>query len=119
MRPLHPHEKMRRLIAPRSIAIVGASSNGGGFGLATLRSLLPAQGRRFAGAVHLIHPKADAIEGQPCWRSLAQLPEPPDCVIVAVPRDAVLQVVRDSAAAGAGACIIYGSGFAETGTDEG
>ena len=102
-----------RLIEPQSIAVVGASTNGKGFGVQTLLNL-----KIFDGRVYAINPKASHIAEVPSYPSIAALPEVPDCVVLAVPREGVEAIVRDCAAAGVGAAVIYSSGFAETGKAE-
>jgi acetyl-CoA synthetase len=49
---------------------------------------------------------------------VSALPEVPDCVILAIPRDGCEAVVRECAAAGVGGLVVYASGFTETGKDE-
>lgn len=112
-RPLYRRGDLHRLLAPRSIAIVGASEKPGAFSNRTLDNLA-----HFQGQVYLVNPKYRRIGERPCYSSLAALPETPDCVIVALPREAVVDEVREAAELGAGGAIIYASGFAETGFAE-
>lgn len=107
------HEDLERLIAPRSIAIAGMSAREGSFGWTTLANL-----SGFDGPVHLVNPRHAEIAGRPCHASLAALPATPDCVVVAAGRDAAEGLVRECAEAGAGACIVYAAGYAETGKPE-
>jgi len=55
------------------------------------------------------------IDGVPAYRSLPEVPGRVDLAIIAVPAPSVLDVVRDAAASGVGACVIVSAGFAETG----
>jgi acetyl-CoA synthetase len=112
-RGVYSYEELRRLFDPRSIAVVGASPSPSSFGARTLRNLA-----RFNGAIFPINGKYQEIDGRRCWGSVAELPEAPDCVVVAVPRDGVEKVVLDAAARGAGGALIYASGYAETGREE-
>ncbi|WP_030160823.1 GNAT family N-acetyltransferase [Glycomyces sp. NRRL B-16210] len=105
---------LRPLLDPASVAVVGASRSGRGIGAEILRSLVEG---RFAGPVHPIHPEAAELEGLRARRSLADLPEPVDLVIVAVPAPAVAAVLRQAGAAGARAAVVVSSGFAETGDE--
>ncbi len=104
------------LLRPRSIAIVGASSKGGGSGNKMMES---AGTFGFKGPVQPIHPTASEISGQKCFPSLAALPQPADCVVVAVPADGVLKVIEDAAAAGVKSALVVSEGFADAATDEG
>lgn len=101
---------LSRSIEPASIAIVGASARAGSFGRRTLDNLA-----RFRGRLHLVSTTASEIDGRTCFPNVGVLPEIPDCVVVAVPRDACEAVVRDCAAAGVGGVVLYASGFSETG----
>ncbi|MFO1327177.1 MAG: acetate--CoA ligase family protein [Rubrivivax sp.] len=115
-RRLYPAAEMSRLFAPRSIAVVGVSGNPAAFGSVTARNI--AGPGRFDGPVYRINPRGGDIDGQPLYPSIAALPEVPDCVFVAVPRDAVEAVVADCAARGVGGVVLFSSGFAETGRPE-
>lgn len=103
------------LLNPRSIAVVGASPKPGSFGGAVLRNLR----RHFQGRVFPVNPQHAQIEGERCYAALAQLPETPDCLGIALPAAAVPAVLRDAAAAGIRHAIVFSSGFADLGTEEG
>lgn len=78
-----------------ALALVGVSRSGEKFGNVILRELT-SKGRR----VYPLHPVLERLDGVPCYRHFADLPEPVGGVIVSVsPADAV-GVVRDAAAAG-------------------
>ena len=112
-RQVYSHEQLRRLIAPASVAIVGLSRNEKSFGARTALNL-----SRFGGRVYGVNPSADTLYGLACHASIGAIPEPVDCAVIAVPMSAVEGVLEDCAAAGVGGCIIYASGFAETGLPE-
>jgi acyl-CoA synthetase (NDP forming) len=109
-RPLYRHADLLPLLAPRSIAIIGASGRAGSFGERTARNLAG-----FAGRLHLVNPRYETLDGRPCFPALAAVPEVPDLVVAATPMEACEQVVRDCVAAGVGALVMYAAGFAETG----
>lgn len=113
-RPLHGRAKLERLIAPRSIAIVGASPRAGAFGMRTLENLANYKGRIFP-----VNGKYDAIAGHKCYATLADLPESPDCVVLVVPREGVEQSLREAIAVKAGGAIVYASGYGEMERAEG
>jgi len=86
------------LLRPRSLAVVGASQRADSVGNTLIRQLV--QGG-FAGAVYPVNPKYRDVEGLTCYRALADLPEPPDQVVIAV-ADARLDAEFEAAiAAGA------------------
>src|SRR6516164_4647115 len=106
---------VRALLRPRSIALVGVSPKGGA-GARILES-----NARFAGAVPTwpVNPNYWEIAGQRCYRALAELPERPDCVVVSVPAQAVLDVVGEAIAAGIAGAFIISEGFADAANDAG
>ena len=73
------------------------------------------QRRKFGGAIFPINPKYESIHGLKSYKSIQALPEPPDCVLICVRADMVPMMLREAAEAGAGAAVIYASGFKETG----
>jgi len=112
-RPLYTRAQLDRLIAPRSIAIVGASPRAGSFGLRTLENLA-----HFRGPIWPVNAKHQKINGYACYPSLAALPGKPDLVALVVPRDGVEGALQEAAAAGAGGVVVYASGYGEMGRDE-
>jgi acetyltransferase len=114
-----PEVKRKRAVAallrPRAIALVGVSPKGGA-GARILES-----NARFAGAVPAwpVNPNYREIAGQRCYASFKELPETPDCVMISVPAQAVLDVVAAAAAAGIGAAFVISEGFADTASDAG
>lgn len=79
----------------RTLALVGASRSGRGFGNVVLREL-----RARGWKVIPVHPEAASLEGERCVPGLAALPEPVGGVIVSVPPETAVRVVREAAAAG-------------------
>ena len=99
------------LLAPRSVAVVGASARGG---IAqTVRANIDLLGS--ATRCHFVNPRYDELAGQPCYPSIAALPEVPDIVVVAVNPLRAAPVVADAAAAGVPAVIVPGGGVVEGG----
>ncbi|WP_080671619.1 bifunctional GNAT family N-acetyltransferase/acetate--CoA ligase family protein [Salinispora cortesiana] len=103
-----------RLLAPRGVAIYGASATGQGVGAAVLGHL---RDYGFTGAVVPVHPSARTVAGLPAYPSAAAAGLPIDLAVVAVPPAAVETVVADAAAAGAHGLVVISAGFAEAGAD--
>lgn len=102
---------LRPLFAPRSVAVVGASPR---TGIAeTVRDNLRVMGS--ATRCHFVNPNYTELLGQPCYSSLADLPERPDVAVVALNPLRAAMVTRDAAAAGVPAVIIPGGGVVEGG----
>jgi len=97
------------LLAPRGIAVVGASPRGNR-GTRVLENLA-----RFgyAGEILVVNPGYDEVAGRRSVPSVADLPEEIDLVIVAVGADRAVDVVRESAEAGIRGFVVIGSGFGE------
>jgi acyl-CoA synthetase (NDP forming) len=109
--PTPPPIDLRPLFAPRSIAVVGASARGG---IAqTVRNNIRVVGSETR--CHYVNPRYDELDGQPCYPSIAALPEVPDTVVVAVNPLRAAAVVADAAAAGVPAVIVPGGGVVEGG----
>ena len=102
---------LRPLFAPRSIAVVGASPRS--WIAETVRDNLRVTGS--ATRCHFVNPRYDELHGQPCYPSLADLPERPDVALVALNPLRAGMVTRDAAAAGIPAVIIPGGGVVEGG----
>jgi len=104
-----------RTLNPRSIAIVGASPEPTAIGSHVLANL---ERYGYAGELHLISRTRDEIGGRRCLRSLEDLPEGVDVVVLCIPEAGVLDAVRGCAGRGVGGVVIFASGYAEAG-DEG
>jgi predicted CoA-binding protein len=105
-----------RLIAPRSVALVGASDQGDRFGTRVFRQLC---NFGFAGPIYPINPRAKELNGRKCYPSLADLPETPDHVGIIVATERVFDVLEECAARGVPFATVYSAGFAEMGTPRG
>lgn len=115
-RSLYRPDQLARVFAPRSIAVVGASTNPSAFGSITLANI--AGPGRFRGPVWAVNAKYERLGDAPCYPSIAALPETPDCVFVAVPREATEAVLLECARRSVGGVVLFASGFAETGLAE-
>lgn len=113
-RPFLSPAALSRLVAPSSIAVLGATDRHGSFGERTLANLYA-----FNGQVYPVNPRRDSVAGRRCYPRLQDLPQSPDCVVLAVPKEMVAEAIEDCVAIGAGAAIVYASGFAELSGPEG
>ena len=104
----------KRLLRPRSVAIVGISPETGSPGLAVLDNL---ERFRYAGAIHLVSRSHAEIKGRACVAAIDQLPDSVDVVLLLIPRGAVEEAVAACVRRSAGAIIVFAAGFAEAGGD--
>ncbi|MEY4173778.1 MAG: hypothetical protein RI900_943, partial [Actinomycetota bacterium] len=100
---------LRRLLAPRSIAVVG--------GAPAERVVNQCLKLGFDGPIWPVHPKRSHLGGVPCLPSLDELPGVPDAVFLGVNRHATIEAMTSLARIGAGGAVCYGSGFGETGDE--
>ncbi|MCY0857475.1 acetate--CoA ligase family protein [Cupriavidus sp. D39] len=105
-------DNILELLAPRSVAILGASDNpikAGGRPIDYMRRY------GFAGRVYPVNPKRAQIQGLQAYPELAALPDAPDLVVVSVAGQEVERAIDQCLAVKARAAVIYSSGFAELG----
>ncbi|HET6687181.1 MAG TPA: GNAT family N-acetyltransferase [Jiangellaceae bacterium] len=105
---------IQRLLTPRSVAVIGASRSRDKVGHALVRNLVRGG---FTGPVYAVNPDATAVSGVPAYPSVRDVPGEVDLALVAVPADAVMDVVLDCAARGVKGLVVVSAGFAETGPD--
>lgn len=105
---------LSRLLAPRSIAVVGATDREGTYAHTTLLNLARAG---FPGRVIGVHPTRSSAAGVDCVPTLVDAGSV-DAVVIATPADTVPAYVADAAALGCGGAIVYAAGFAEAGRDD-
>jgi len=84
-------ERFKPLFEPRTVAVIGASARGMTFPNIFMRRI---REFGFKGAIYPIHPSADAIDGLPAYRSLADTPEPVDYAFIAVPGAQIPPMLR-------------------------
>ena len=105
---------IQRFFDARSVAIIGASRRLDTVGRTLVHNLVLGD---YRGRVYVVNPSAEAISGMPAYKSVADIPDQVDVAVVAVPADAVQDVVLDCAAKGVHGMIVISSGFAETGEE--
>jgi acyl-CoA synthetase (NDP forming)/RimJ/RimL family protein N-acetyltransferase len=103
-----------RILAPRSIAVVGAGQTPGSIGRELLASVL---GFGFTGPIYPVNRSASTVEHLPGYRRVTDIPADVDMAVLAVPATEVLSVVQDCAAKGVHGLVVISSGFAETGPE--
>jgi acetate---CoA ligase (ADP-forming) len=102
---------LRALLAPRSVAVVGASQKGGR-ATGAVQNLLHLG---FTGAIHPVNPNYDSVLGLRCYPSIEAIPGAVDLVVVGIPGERALAELRAAHRKGVGAAVIFASGFAEAG----
>lgn len=104
----------RAVFTPRSVALVGLSSNPA---TAAGRPLGYMRQNGFAGAIRIVNPARGEVQGEPAFPSLADLPEVPDHAYILVNHARVEQAVIDCAEAGVPVATVLADGYAESGAE--
>src|ERR1035437_4635224 len=102
--------RLKAALDPKSIAIIGASENPNKVGGRPVHYL---DKFGFKGRIFPINPSRTEVQGYKCYNSLADLPEAPEMVIVAVAGDNAIGAVEDCAAHGVRIAVVMASGFGE------
>ncbi|MGE4562519.1 MAG: acetate--CoA ligase family protein [Rhodospirillales bacterium] len=98
-------ENLKRLLAPRHIAVIG--------GAAAEETIRQNRKIGFSGEMWPVHPSRNSLDGIACRRRIEDLPEAPDAAFLGVPREAVGDALRALAKIGCGGTVCYAAGFAE------
>lgn len=105
-----------RLVAPRSVVVVGASGRQASQGQRLYENLV--RHSRVAGKIYAVNPAYDSIGDAPCYPSVADVPpDDIDVALVIVNASRVPDVLRQCAARGIPFAIVMTSGFSEAGED--
>ncbi len=99
---------LRHVLAPESVAVIGASRRRGTVGRAILDNIRTGG---YYGRLYVINPRARQISGEHCLASVLDLPEPVDLAVIAVPAPAVLDVAQQCGQRGVRSLVVVTSGF--------
>nr|WP_092471952.1 acetate--CoA ligase [Desulfotruncus arcticus] len=106
--------KLTNMVRPGTVAVVGASSKQGKIGHTVLNNIISCG---YKGKIYPINPKETEIEGIQAYQSVADLPEPIDLAVIAVPASLVPGVVEDCGRIGVKYLVIITAGFKEIGAE--
>jgi acetyl coenzyme A synthetase (ADP forming)-like protein len=102
------------LLAPRTVAVIGASRAPGHLGHQVLANILE---YHFTGTVYPVNPHAHAICSVRCWPTIADVPEAVDVAVIVVPKDLVLEAADQCGVAGVHNLVVISAGFREVGPE--
>jgi len=108
-------EAITRMLAPKSIAVVGASQRRGR-GTNVIAHL---QNHGFKGEIFAVNPRYDEVLGCKCYPTVADLPASVESIVVATSADTACDVLEQAYAHGIRAAVVLASGFGEGGHDAG
>jgi acetyl-CoA synthetase (ADP-forming) len=106
-------EGLEPLFNPKSVAVVGATTNWNKWGYSTFTSAL----NGFSGPVYPINNKESEILGHKAFARVTDIPDPVDLAIIVIPSTGVAAVMEDCVAKGVKAAAIISAGFAEIGKE--
>jgi acetyl coenzyme A synthetase (ADP forming)-like protein len=102
------------LLAPRSVAVIGASRSPRHVGAQILGNLKRAG---YLGAIYPVNPAARRVQGLKAYATVLDIPESVDLAVVAVPAAAVVETARQCGAKGVKGLVVVSAGFAESGLE--
>ena len=105
---------LQSALAPRSVAVIGASDNPHKVGG---RPILYLQKYGYRGAIYPVNPGRATVQGLRAFARLEDLPESPELAIVAVAGEEAVKAVQSCAAFGVKVAVVMASGFGETGPE--
>ncbi len=108
-----PRPDLDPLLAPDSIAVLGASPDSA-YSSELLRNL---DRFGFSGAIYPVNPNRDEVLGHACYPSLREVPEVVDLAVVSIPRAAVSEAIREAGEVGVPAALVVTAGFSEAGEE--
>ena len=100
------------LFEPDSVAVIGATERRGAIGNVLIENMISA---RYTGALQPVNPKHRWVRGLKCYRSIAEVPQPVDLVVIATPPATVPGIIEECGRAGARTAVVITAGFSETG----
>ena len=105
---------IQKLMEPRSIAVIGASTDPK---KTAGRPIAYLQKHHFKGKIYPVNPRVEEVAGLKCYTDIGSLPETPDVAIIMVGTDKALSAVQELSRRGTPAAIVLTSGFAEHGPE--
>ena len=99
---------LRHVLAPASVAVIGASLRPGSVGRAILHNIVTGG---FSGPVYAVNPAVTELDGVPCVPSAAALPEDVDLAVIATPAAAVVGIAEECGQRGVKALVVVAAGL--------
>lgn len=106
--------RLEKFFAPKSVAIVGASTHKTKVGYEILENMIQAG---FPGKIYPVNHKAESIQGLKCYPDLPSIGTVPDLVVIVVPAPVVPEIILQCGKLGVKAVIIITAGFKEVGKE--
>lgn len=105
---------VRNMLGPRSVAVIGASTDSAKVGNAVLVNLLRGE---FTGPVYPVNAEHRSVHGVRAYPTVRDIPDDVDLAVVAVPAESIDAVLDDCLGKGVTTLVVVSTGFGETGPD--
>ncbi|MEO9779266.1 MAG: acetate--CoA ligase family protein [Sedimentitalea sp.] len=107
-------DRLTGLLAPKSVAVIGASANEQGWSGGAIPIL-----RRlgYTGKIYPVNPKYDELNGMTCYPSVTAIPDTVDSALMFVPQKLLPSLLEECGQKGVRGAVILASGFSETGEE--
>jgi len=102
------------LLAPHSVAVIGASRQAGSIGAAVVHNVVS---NGYTGPLYPVNPSATEIEGIPAFPSVLAIPGEVEMAVITVPAAVVSKVARECAEKGVRGLVVISAGFGEAGPE--
>jgi acyl-CoA synthetase (NDP forming)/GNAT superfamily N-acetyltransferase len=106
---------LRHILAPASVAVIGASRRPGSVGRVILHNIVSGG---FPGPVYAVGPAATELDGVPCVPSVAALPGDVDLAVIATPAGAVAGIAEECGQRGVKGLVVLAAGLDGAGRAE-
>ncbi len=103
---------VRGMLAPRSVAVIGAGRKRGSIGGEVFHNLIDGG---FNGPVYPVNPSAEVVQSVSAYKSILDIPGPVDLAVIVVPPKAVIAAARECAEKCVHGMVVITAGFGETG----
>jgi acetyl coenzyme A synthetase (ADP forming)-like protein len=107
---------MKRIMQPKAVAVIGASTENGKIGNSVMKNLINGG---YKGQIYPIHPKDSEILGYKAYKSVKDVPGEIDTAVFAIPAKFVAGALKECGEKKIAGAILIPSGFGETGNIEG
>nr|WP_271212352.1 acetate--CoA ligase family protein [Rhodococcus wratislaviensis]GLK38812.1 hypothetical protein GCM10017611_56820 [Rhodococcus wratislaviensis] len=115
-KPVPALANFEKAFRPRSVAVIGASDDATRISGRALHYLIRAG---YRGAIYPVNNRRETVQGLRAYAALADVPQTPDIALIALPSRLLEGALTECLEQGVGAAVVYGAGFAETGSDGG
>jgi acetyltransferase len=105
---------LKKLFAPQSVAVIGASRREGTLGKMFLDAIVR---MNYHGKIYPVNPKADQINNLTCYKDISNVPEIPDLVIILLPKEMVYEAIEKTAQKKIKNIVVISAGFKEVGEE--